>query len=406
MYDFDSVIERKISSCMKWSTSATRLTPEQLRCDPLPMWVADMDFRAAPEIQQAIQQRVDHGIYGYGTLPSDYAEAVCDWQQRRYGWRPDPATLVASSGIISALNAAIHAFTREGEGVLIMTPVYFHFHYDVEVNGRKVCAAPLNYRDKRYHYDREAFIAAIEPDTRLFILSNPHNPTGNVWTEAELRDMAEICISHNIVIVSDEIHSDFIFSSQVRHIPLASLGREIADNTIVCTSPSKTFNLAGLQCANIFIQNEQKRLSYREQCVKSGNNLVNVIGVEACKAACLEGESWMLAMLDYIGANRRYFYKMINGSGLPVHAIESDSLYLLWLDCSEMGLNQAQLFDFFITRCGIWLEPGSKFHSGGEQFMRINLGCPFSVVQDATRRILEAFHHEAPRQTLYQPTVN
>ncbi|WP_245559574.1 MalY/PatB family protein [Luteimonas mephitis] len=394
MFDFDQIVERKNTNSMKWGYARQFLTPEQCAADPLPMWLADMDFRVAQPILDALHEQIDMGVLGYGGTPDAYCQAVVDWQARRFGWQARPEWLTQSPGIIGALNMAVQVFTQPGDHVLVQTPVYFHFLHDVENNGRRVAAAPLTHgEDGRYCFDPEVFEAAIRPGTRLFILCNPHNPTGNVWTREELTTMAAICARHGIVIVSDEVHQDLVFGKGRRHLPLAMLGDDIADNTIVCTAPSKTFNLAGLSCANVLIPNPRLREAFRIQRDRNGAFLANTLGTAACEAAYRHGEAWADAMLDYVRENQRYFADQVEALGLPLTVTPTDALYLAWIDFRQLGLQPAKLHDFLLRQARLWLDPGDKFGAEGEGFMRINLACSRQVVDEAIGRLQQALGH-------------
>lgn len=375
---------------MKWDYAREFLTPEQCAADPLPMWVADMDFRVAPAILDALRAQIDMGVLGYGGTPDSYCEAAVDWQARRFGWQARPEWLTQAPGVISALNIAIQAFSQPGDHVLVQTPVYFHFLHDVVNNGRRVAAAPLTLTGSRYGFDPEVLEAAIQPGTRLFILCNPHNPTGNVWTRDELMTMAALCERHDILIVSDEVHQDLVFGEGTQHIPLAMLDEAIAQNTIVCTAPSKTFNLAGLSCANVFIPNERRRQTFRTQRERNGVFLTNTLGTAACEAAYRHGEAWADAMLAYVKANQEHFAARIKELGLPLTVTPTDSLYLAWVDFRQLGLSAPPLHDFLLRRARLWLDPGHKFGVHGEGFMRINLACSRQIVDEAIHRLEDA----------------
>ena len=390
MFDFDELIDRRQSNSMKWGQMRERLSPAQCEADPMPMWVADMDFRAAPAILDALGAQVRDGVFGYGGTPAAYLEAVVGWQKRRFGWEVDPDWVTQAPGVINALNTCIHAFSQPGDFVLVQTPVYHHIHQDVLLNGRRVLEAPLTFSGGRYHFDAEAFEAAIRPGTRLFILCHPHNPTGNVWSREELRAMAEICVRHGILVVSDEVHQDFVFGAGKRHVPFASLDEGTARNTVVCTAPSKTFNLAGLACANIIIPDVRLRQSFRTQCERNGTILPNTMGTTACEAAYRHGEPWADAMLCYVRDNQAHFARGLTERGLPVRAIPTDALYLAWLDFRELDLAPDALHDFLLRRARLWFDPGTKFGSGGAGFMRVNLACPRSRVDEALNRLEQA----------------
>ncbi len=389
-YDFDEVIDRRGTNSLKWGYARHLLTAEQWAADPLPMWVADMDFRAAPPILEALRRQVEAGVFGYGGTPDSYREAAAAWQARRFGWSAKPEWLVQSPGVVTALNTAIQAFSQPGDHVLVQPPVYFHFLHDVLANGRRLALAPLALDQGRYRFDPEGFEAAIEPGTRLFILCSPHNPTGNVWTREELLAMAAICERHGILMVADEVHQDLVFGEGRRHLPLAMLDDAIADNVIVCTAPSKTFNIAGLSCANVFIPNARRRLQYRRQSERNGVHLVNVLGTAACEAAYRDGEPWVEAMLDYVRGNQRHFAERAGTLGLPITVTPTDALYLAWIDFRRLGMAPAALHDFLLRRARLWLDPGSKFGAGGEGFMRINLACPRQLVDEALDRLASA----------------
>lgn len=393
MFHFDEIIDRRHSNSMKWSHGRQYLSPEQRAADPLPMWVADMDFRVASPILDALRDQVDSGVLGYGGVPDSYREAAVAWQTRRFGWQAQPQWLVQSPGVVSALNMAIQAFSQPGDHVLVQTPVYFHFLHDVVINGRRLAVAPLTLEAGRYRFDPEVFEAAIQPGTRLFILCNPHNPTGNVWTRDELLAMASICERHGILIVSDEVHQDLVFGEGARHWPIAMLDEAIARNTIVCTAPSKTFNIAGLACANIFIPNERHRRTYRAQCERNGVSHVNTMGTAACEAAYRYGEPWVDAMLDYVRGNQTHFAARIKELGLPLIVTPTDALYLAWVDFRQLDMPPMVLHDYLLRRARLWLDPGHKFGADGEGFMRINLACPRRVVDEAVDRLASALAH-------------
>ena len=387
-YNFDEIIERRGTNSMKWTGGSRFLSAAQRAADPLPMWVADMDFRAAPPILEALQRELDLGVFGYGGTPESYVEAVIGWQERHFNWQPEPEWLVRTPGVISAFNMAIQAFSLPGDHVLVQPPVYYHFLNDVVINGRRLAEAPLIEENGRYRFDPAAFEAAIRPDTRLFILCNPHNPTGNVWTREELVSMATICQRHGILVVSDEVHQDLVFDKEKgRHVSLGALGEEIAGNAIICTAPSKTFNLAGLQCANVFIPNALLRRIFQAQCERCGLFLNGLMGTAACEAAYRHGEPWMNAMLEYVHGNYRYFVEQLRERDLPLTVTPTRALYLAWIDFRQLGLPAGRLNDLLLRRSRLWLDDGRKFGRQGHGFMRINLACPRQYVVEAVERL-------------------
>jgi len=390
-YHFDEIIDRTRSNALKWVYGKKRLQPRQAAADPLPMWVADTDFRVAPVIEEAMARLLRHGVFGYGGVPDSYLEAVTAWQKKRYGWQAAPESLVLSPGVVTMLNMIVQTVTKPGDNVLVQPPVYLHFHEDVINNGRKVAWAPLRLEDDRYVFDADVFEQAITADTRLFILCNPHNPTGNVWSREELKLMGDICRRHHVLVVSDEIHADIILDPARKHIPFASLGADYAQNSIICTSASKSFNITGLQCANHFIADKKLRGKITAHLTQCGLTGANVMGMVATEAAYTGGEDWLAAFLAYIRSNQELFATAINQAGLPVRILPMDSLYLAWMDCRQTGLDAAALNDFMLTKARLWLDDGRKFGAQGHGFMRVNLGCARKITEEAVTRLKTAF---------------
>lgn len=388
---FDEVIDRRSSNSIKWAFADRFLAPDEVAADPLPMWVADTDFRAPQPVIDALGEAVRYGIFGYpGGATKSYLDAVVSWQARRFGWEVEREWVLQSAGIITILKTAVQAFSAPGDSVLIQPPVYSHFHDDIFVNGRHLAYAPLVRTEVGYRFDEAVFEAAIQPNTRLFILSNPHNPTGNVWTEAELRAMGEICARHDILVISDEIHQDLIMNPERRHIPFASLGDAFAQNSIVCTAPSKTFNLPGLQCANIFVPNPRLRAELVRQYDRNMSSLINGLGLVACEAAYAHGEPWLEEMLAYVRGNHLRLAQGIHQATDRIRVVPTDALYLSWMDCRGLGMDPAELNKFMLTKARVWLNSGQTFGIEGRGYMRINLGCPRATVDEAIGRITAA----------------
>lgn len=390
---FDEIIDRRNSNSIKWALPHKLLTPEQHAADPLPMWVADMDFRAPQPVIDALHEAVEHGVFGYpvGATPS-YLAAAINWQARRYGWEVKADWLIPTSGIVTALKCAIQAFSFPGDSVLIQPPVYVHFHSDVLMNGRQLVYAPLERTETGYRFNAAVFEAAIRDDTKLFILSNPHNPTGNVWSEEELRAMGEICQRRGLVVISDEIHQDLVLHPGKRHIPFASLGEKFAQSSITCTAPSKTFNLPGLQCANVFVPNPRLRGQLLRQIDRNMASLVNALGMVAAEAAYTHGEAWLAELLVYLRGNHQLFASSVNESISRLKVLPADSLYLAWIDCRALGMDADALNQFMLTKARLWLDKGQKFGIEGHGYMRINLGCPRGTVKEAIARLQQALH--------------
>jgi cystathionine beta-lyase len=390
---FDEVIERRDSNSVKWAFGQHWLTQDEYEAQPLPMWVADMDFRAPQPVIDALHQAVEHGVFGYpGGMTESYLNAVVNWQKKRFGWEVEKEWVMPSSGIITLLKTAVQAFSAPGDSILIQPPVYAHFHDDVLLNGRHLAFAPLQRTEVGYQFDAARFEAGIKANTKIFIMSNPHNPTGNMWSEDELRIMGEICFRHGILVISDEIHQDLIMNPNKRHIPFARLGAEFAQNSITCTAPSKTFNLPGLQCANIFIPNVKIRNELKRQYDRNMFPSINVLGMVAAEAAYTHGEPWLESMLTYVRANHDYFANAINDHTDKIKVLPADSLYLSWMDCRPMEMDADALNKFMLTQAKVWLDKGQKFGAEGHGYMRVNLGCPRSTVELAVKRIISALN--------------
>lgn len=388
---FDEVIDRAKSHSMKWAIPEKLLAPDEAAAEPLPMWVADMDFRAPQAVIDALHEAVAHGIFGYpGGATDRYVDAVVAWQGKRFGWEVAKEWVVQTSGIITTLKTAIQAFSAPGDSVLIQPPVYAHFHNDVLMNGRHLAFAPLERTEDGYRFDPAVFEAAIREDTKLFILSNPHNPTGNVWSEDELRTMGEICLRRGVLVISDEIHQDLIINPEKRHIPFASLGEDFAQHSITCTAPSKTFNLPGLQSANVFVPNRRLRDALRRQYDRNMFPLVNTLGMVAAEAAYAHGEPWLEQMLAYLRANHDHFRESVHRATSRIQVLPADSLYLAWMDCRGLGMDAPSLDKFMLTRARLWLDKGQKFGIEGHGYMRVNLGCPRAIVDKAIGRLTAA----------------
>ncbi|MFB7245623.1 aspartate aminotransferase [Streptomyces populi] len=388
---FDTVVDRRHSNSMKWASAGQFLTADEAAADPLPMWVADTDFRAPQVVLDALHEAVDHGVFGYpGGATDSYLDAVTGWQAKRFGWEVPREWVMQTAGVITTLKTVVQAFSAPGDSVLIQPPVYVHFHEDVLLNGRHLAFAPLRRTDDGYRFDARVFEEAIRPDTKIFILSHPHNPTGNVWTEEELRTMGEICARSGVLVVSDEVHQDLVIGPDRKHIPFASLGEEFARNSITCTAPSKTFNLPGLQSANIFVPGPGLRAELARQYERNVFPLVNVLGMVAAEAAYAHGEPWLEELLVYLRGNHAHFAQAVNSATSKVRVLPADSLYLAWMDCRGLGMDADALDTFMLTKARLWLDKGQKFGIEGHGYMRVNLGCPRSTVDEAVNRLLTA----------------
>lgn len=385
-YGFDRVTERRGTACVKYDAGMKIMK----RDDLLPLWVADMDFRAPEEVLDAIRVRTTHGIFGYTEPDAAYERAVASWFLRRHGWEIHPGELTVTPGVVFAIAQAILAYTAPGDPVLIQKPVYHPFEASILQNGRRVVNNALLLRDGRYELDLEDFEQKLrEEQIRLFILCSPHNPVGRVWTEEELLSMAELCRKYGVTVVSDEIHCDFIWPGH-HFISWARTAAHCATNYIICTSPSKSFNLAGMQTANIIIPDEALRERFRRQLASTGFEGMNPLGMVACEAAYEKGEPWFDALLVYLKGNIDFVKQYLADNVPDIRVTEPEGCYLLWIDFSGLGLPYPELKKLIIEEAKIWLNPGKMFGIESEQFMRLNTACPRSVLRKAMEQLAAA----------------
>jgi len=377
-YSFDRIINRRTSDSVKW-----RRYDE----DVLPLWVADMDFASPEPVIRALRQRVEHGIFGYASELPELRPLIVERLQRLYDWQVEPEALIFVPGVVTGFNQAVQALALPGEGVLAQTPVYYPILYAPGNAGCTLDEMELTRRpDGSYEIDWEAMEAAITDRTRVFILCNPHNPVGRVFRRSELERMAEICLRHNIVICSDEIHCDLIFSGQ-QHTPIASLAPEVAAQTITLIAPSKTYNIAGLHASVAIIPNPELRQRYqaaRRGLVPS----VGLMGQTAALAAYRDGQPWLDAVLEYLEANRDFVAEFVREElpGITMHPPEGT--FLAWLDCRGAGLEEPH--QFFLDKARVALNDGAVFGRGGEGFVRLNFACPRSTLAEALGRMRDA----------------
>lgn len=385
-FDFNEVIDRKNTNSIKYDFALRRGKPENL----LPLWVADMDFRVCGKILEALHQRVDHGIFGYSEVQEEYFETVRGWMEKKHNWKVESRWMIKTPGVVFALAMAVQAFTEPGDGVMIQQPVYYPFSEVIEDNDRIIVDNTLYLGDDgKYHMDFEDFERKAEQfHVKLFFLCNPHNPVGRVWTREELERLGEICIKQDIIVVSDEIHHDFVFQGE--HLVFADLSEELKKRTITCTSPSKTFNLAGLQISNIFIADQKLRRKFRRQVGAAGYSQLNSLGLTACQAAYRYGEEWHDQLMEYLRANISYVREFLKEKIPKIRLIEPEGTYLVWLDFKELGLREEEREDLIIKKAGLWLDSGAMFGPAGEGFERINIACPRSILKQAMENLEQA----------------
>ncbi len=381
--NFDEIVDRRRTDSIKYDFAKQRGMPE----DVMPLWVADMDFKVSDQIIEAIQKRTSHGIFGYTEVGDGYFEALQGWMEKKYHWNIDRRWLVKTPGVVYALAMAIQAFTEPGDAVMIQQPVYYPFRETIEINDRKLVDNTLYLGDDgRYHMDLEDFERKVEENgVKLFILCSPHNPVGRVWSKEELEKLGEICVRKNILVVSDEIHQDFVFRGE--HTVFANLNKEIQDRIITCTSPSKTFNLAGLQISNILISNPQLRHRFKEQIVKSGYSQLNTLGLTACEAAYRYGEEWYTQLIEYLKGNIEFVRNFLEERIPQIKMLEPEGTYLVWLDFRGLSLSEKEKEDLVIHKARLWLDKGTMFGEPGVGFERINIACPRAILQQALEKL-------------------
>lgn len=383
--DFDRIIDRRNTKSIKYDLAAKRGMPE----DILPLWVADMDFQVSSYIQEALIRQTEHGIFGYSDVGEEYFEIVKGWMKRRHGWDVEGDWLVKTPGVVFALSLAVKAFTEPGDGVLIQQPVYGPFKEVVEVNGRRTVNNTLVYKEHKYFMDFQDFEEKIVKEKiKLFILCNPHNPVGRVWTKEELMQVGDICRKHHVIVVSDEIHGDFAFKG--KHHVFAGLKKEYGEFTVTCTAPSKTFNLAGLQLSNIFISNPDLRKAFCRQLHITTYSEINVMGLVACEAAYKDGDEWYQAMMKYVEGNIAFTKEYVEKNIPGVTMAEHEGTYLVWLDFRQLGMSREELEEVIVHKAGLWLNDGAIFGESGAGFQRVNVACPRKILEEALERMKRA----------------
>jgi cysteine-S-conjugate beta-lyase len=382
---FDATIERRGTDSVKWDG----LKDIYGEADLLPLWVADMDFQVAEPIVKAIKEKVDNCVFGYPTVPDSLYASIIEWCKKRHGWELEQGWITFTSGVVPALSTIINAFTNPGDKIIIQSPVYPPFKDLVIKNDRTLIENPLKLQDQYYKMDFADLEEKIDEHVKLIIICSPHNPVGRVWKNDELQKLAEICLKHNILMVSDEIHSDLIYTGH-KHIPLASLSPKIAQQTITCIAPSKTFNLAGLQTAMTIIPNENLRKKFNEYKIRQGVYFTNTLGLVATEAAYSEGGAWLDELLEYVAGNLAFLNEYIEEELPEIQVIQPEGTYLVWLDFRELKLNEKELARFMVEKAKVALNDGYKFGPGGGGFIRMNLACSRSILEEALQRIERA----------------
>lgn len=387
-YNFDEIIPRKGTNSLKYDFAEKRGKPK----DILPMWVADMDFQVPKVISERLIELGSHGIFGYSDTGKQYFNAVANWMETYHNWIVKEDWLVKTPGVVFAIAMAIRALSKEGDAVLIQQPVYYPFSEMVLNNNRRLISNNLIYEDGKYTIDFEDFeCKIIEEKVKLFILCNPHNPVGRVWTKEELIRLGDICLKHHVVVVSDEIHQDFIYEGY-KHEVFMNLKKAYEDITITCTAPSKTFNLAGLQISNIFIANQEMKRKIKREMSKVGYSQLNIAGIVACEAAYTEGREWLEELKSYITDNLNFLRDFLVTYIPQIKLIEPEGTYLVWIDFRGLGLNEHERQKLIVEKANLWLDSGTMFGSVGEGFERINIACPRTILQQALEQLLRSIN--------------
>ena len=385
-FDFDTVVDRRNTA----STKHDMVEANGYPADVLPMWVADMDFKVPPCVTDALQKAVDHGIFGYSFPTEGYYAAVRNWFGTRFDWNLEKDWIQFAPGVVFALSTAIRVMTQPGAAVLVTPPVYYPFYNVINNNERKLVESQLVYENGQYTMDFADFEQKIvENDVKLFILCSPHNPICRVWTEEELRRIGQICRKHGVKVISDEIHCDFTWPG-VTHTPFLKACPEMAEDMIICTAPSKSFNLAGLQTSNIIIPGQTLREAWQTEMLRINYHAPNSLGLRACQAAYEGGAQWLDECKAYMKGNLDYVRAFLAENLPQIKLVEPEGTYFAWLDCSGLGLTKEELDDLIIHKARLWLDTGSLFGECAAQFQRVVLACSRSVVVEAMDRLKTA----------------
>ena len=393
MYNFDEMIERRQTNSYKWDMAETLGGRE----DAIPLWIADMDFYAPPAVREALQERAAHGVFGYAAIPASCYEAVVEWVKHRHGWAIEPEWIVFTPGVVPAFHWVVKAYTHPGDQVIVQPPVYYPFFNAVRHNGCHIVENPLQ-ADAAGHYtiDFEHLERQFTSRTKVLLLCSPHNPVGRVWTAAELTRLAELCLKHRVILCSDEIHHDLVFTGH-RHVPTALLADDIAQATVTCMAANKTFNLAGLAVGLMIIPNRRLRQEFLHAKQNTGIETLNLFGLLATEIAYREGEAWLTELLAYLQGNRDFMADFVAARLAPLTMARPEGTYLAWLNCRGLQLDDAALHDFMLHQARLWLNDGAIFGGGGVGFQRLNFACPRARLEEALLRLERALAERGVR---------
>lgn len=389
-YDFNKTVDRNRTSCIKWDCLEVFFGKSELH----PMWVADMDFKAPPEILKPIRERAAHGVFGYTAKPDEFYSAVISWFKKRYDWIIEKKWIVTTPGVVPALNLALQEFTKTGDGIIIQPPVYFPFKDSVELNERKLLNNTLLLKNGRYEIDWQDLEKKAE-SAEMFVFCSPHNPVSRVWTTRELERLGDLCERYDLLVFSDEIHADIIFKPY-KHTPTAKVSKALANRTISAFATSKTFNLAGLQLSVNIIPNDEIRKKFKLTLERLHLNMSNIFGIVGTQAAYEHGEQWLDELLPYLWQNYLTVKTYLQENIPEITVIEPEGTYLLWLDCKKLELSDEELAAFFVQKAGLALTNGTMFGPGGDGFMRMNIGCPKRSVIKGLENLANAMNDDSP----------
>jgi len=383
-YNFDEIIERRGTDCVKYDLLESYFG----NGDALPLWVADTDFRTPDFIMDALHNRMNHEVLAYSYRPDSYYEAIINWMEKKHGWKIDREMITSSPGVVSAVTMLIMALSEPGDKVIVQTPVYFPFFTSIKGSGREMIENPLMLKDGRYTFDFENLRQIIDSQTKLLILCSPHNPGGMVWTKEELEELSRICIENGIIIISDEIHADLVFTWN-KHIPVPMVSDEIAMNSAVLMAASKTFNVAGLSTAFVIIPNKKIRVKYERVLRTIHIDSGNIFGNIATEAALANGYDWLNQLMIYLEDNYNYLENFLTARMPKIKIMRPEATFLVWLDFTAYNLSEIQLAKLLIDG-GVALNKGSIFGTGGEGYFRLNFGCPRAVLEEGLKKIEKA----------------
>lgn len=382
---FDKLVDRRNTHSVKWDSVKKVFGTE----DILPMWVADMDFVTLPEIIESIQHRAAHGIFGYTTVPDELNNAIVNWMSKKHGWNIRKEWLVYTPGVVASLNLSVSALTSPEDSVIIQPPVYPPFLSVARNHDRHTVMSQLIFKGNQYYMDFEDLENKMASGAKMMILCSPHNPVGRVWTRDELNKLIELCLKYNVLLVSDEIHSDLIYPSY-KHIPIASLSKDLTQHSVTCISPSKTFNIPGLMLSAAIIPNDKLRQKFRALINRFAISSVNILGMVAAQAAYTHGHKWLSELINYLKGNLEYLKSFIHDHIPQIEIVEPQGTYLVWLNFNKLGMDAKQLNDFMVNRARIGLNNGVDFGPGGEGFMRMNIACPRRTLIEGLNRLKTA----------------